>query len=115
MFHQREPGPWALERHLVRLQSILKPQEIFRDLQALLLKVIIKRPMVSVPPIPGNLDCRAKPFHSELYFNMEAMRQQPDLWDSFGLLQWYHLERLMTPREFFYPRVVIDFYQSMTT
>ena len=68
-----------------------------------------------MPPIPGNLDCRAKPFHSELYFNMEAMRQQPDLWDSFGLLQWYHLERLMTPREFFYPRVATDFYQSMTT
>ena len=33
-------------------------------------EVIIKRPMVTVPPIPGNLDCRAKPFHSKLYFNM---------------------------------------------
>ena len=46
---------------------------------------------------------------------MEAMRQQTDLRDSFGLLQRYHLERLMTPREFFYPRVAMDFYQSMTT
>ena len=27
----------------------------------------------------------------------------------------YHLEHLMTPREFFYPRVEMDFYQSMTT
>ena len=27
----------------------------------------------------------------------------------------YHLKRFMTPREFFYPRVTIDFYQSMTT
>ena len=27
----------------------------------------------------------------------------------------YHLEILMTPREFFYPRVAMDFYQSMTT
>nr|CAN70865.1 hypothetical protein VITISV_027147 [Vitis vinifera] len=27
----------------------------------------------------------------------------------------YHLEHLMTPREFFYPRVALDFYQSMTT
>ena len=43
------------------------------------------------------------------------MRQQLDLWDSFELLQRYHLERLMTPREFFYPRVAMDFYQSMTT
>nr|CAN62451.1 hypothetical protein VITISV_016674 [Vitis vinifera] len=27
----------------------------------------------------------------------------------------YHLEHLMTPRDFFYPRVALDFYQSMTT
>ena len=43
------------------------------------------------------------------------MRQQLDLRDSFELLQRYHLERLMTPREFFYPRVAMEFYQSMTT
>ncbi|RVW19521.1 hypothetical protein CK203_113470 [Vitis vinifera] len=29
-------------------------------------EVIIKRPMVTQPPIEGNLDCRARPFHSEL-------------------------------------------------
>ena len=33
-------------------------------------EVIIKRPMVIAPPIPGNLDCRAQPFHSELYFEI---------------------------------------------
>ena len=38
-------------------------------------KVIIKRSMVTVSPIPGNSDCRAKSFHFELYFDMEAMRQ----------------------------------------
>ncbi|RVW81545.1 Retrovirus-related Pol polyprotein from transposon 17.6 [Vitis vinifera] len=27
----------------------------------------------------------------------------------------YHLEHFMTPREFFHPRVALDFYQSMTT
>ena len=43
------------------------------------------------------------------------MRQQPELQDSYGLLQRYHLEDLMTPREFFYPRVALDFYQYMTT
>ncbi|RVW58286.1 hypothetical protein CK203_112111 [Vitis vinifera] len=37
-FHQREPGPWALDRHLVKLQSILRPHEIFTGIQALLLK-----------------------------------------------------------------------------
>ena len=39
------------------------------------LKAIIRRPMVIAPPIKGNLDCRARPFHSELYFDHEAMRQ----------------------------------------
>ena len=47
---------------------------------------IIKRPMVTMPPIDGNLDCRAKSFHSKLYFNIEAMQRQPELRDSFGLL-----------------------------
>ncbi|RVW89152.1 hypothetical protein CK203_040294 [Vitis vinifera] len=42
------------------------------------------------------------------------MQQHLELWDSFGLLQRYHLERLMNPREFFYPKVVMEFYQSMT-
>ena len=65
------------------------PEDIQRP-SDIALEVIIKRPMVTAPPIPGNLDCRAKPFHSELYFDMEAMQQQPDLRDSFGLLQRYH-------------------------
>ena len=66
--------------------------------------------MVTTPPIEVNSDYRASPFHSELYFEIEAMRQQPELQDLFGLLQWYHLERLMTPMEFFYPRVAMNFY-----
>ncbi|KAL6328598.1 hypothetical protein AAG906_002104 [Vitis piasezkii] len=54
------------------------PGETSKDIQrpsGIALEVIIKRPMVTAPPIPGNLDCRAKPFHSELYFDIEAMRQ----------------------------------------
>ncbi|KAL6329830.1 hypothetical protein AAG906_037542 [Vitis piasezkii] len=38
---------------------------------------IIRRPMVTAPPIEGNSDCRARPFHSELHFDQEAMRQEP--------------------------------------
>ncbi|KAL6336095.1 hypothetical protein AAG906_010372 [Vitis piasezkii] len=34
---------------------------------------IIKRPMVTVPPIEENSDCRARPFHSELYFDIEVL------------------------------------------
>ena len=71
--------------------------------------------MVIVPPIEGNYNCRAQPFHSKLYFDIEVLRQQPELLDSFSLLQRYHLEHLMTPREFLYPRVAMDFYQTMTT
>ena len=78
-------------------------------------EVIIRQPMVTQPPIEGNLDCRARPFHSELCFDRETFRLQPELRDSFHLLQRYHLEHLMTPRDFFYPRVALDFYQSMTT
>ena len=76
---------------------------------------IIRRAMLTAPPIEGNSDCRARPFHSELYFDQEAMRQQLELRDSYDLLQRYHLEHLMTPCEFFYPIVALNFYQSMTT
>ena len=78
-------------------------------------EAIIRRPMVTQPPIEGNLDCRAKPFHFKLCFDIETFRQQPELRDSFRLLQRYHLEYLMTLRDFFYPRIALDFYQSMTT
>ena len=71
--------------------------------------------MVTQPPIEGNLDCRARPFHSELCFDRETFRHQPELGDSFHLLQRDHLEHLMTPRDFLYPRVALDFYQFMTT
>ncbi|RVW21573.1 hypothetical protein CK203_115647 [Vitis vinifera] len=56
----------------------------------IVLEAIIKRPMVTQLPIEDNTDCRARPFHFELYFDIEDM-------------------------EFFYPRVAMDFYQSMTT
>ena len=66
-------------------------------------EVIIRRPMVTKPPIKGNLDCRDRPFHSKLCFDKENFRHHPELRDSFHLLQRYHLEHLMTPRDFFYP------------
>ncbi|RVW80386.1 hypothetical protein CK203_042331 [Vitis vinifera] len=43
------------------------------------------------------------------------MRQQPELRDSYRLLERYHLIPFMTLPQFFYPRVALDFYQSMTT
>ncbi|KAL6314391.1 hypothetical protein AAG906_021449 [Vitis piasezkii] len=72
-------------------------------------------PMLTQPPIEGNLDCRARPFHSELCFDTATFQLRPELAQSFHLLRRYHMEHLLTPRDFFYPRVAMDFYQSMTT
>ncbi|RVW84625.1 hypothetical protein CK203_044657 [Vitis vinifera] len=73
-----------------------------------------RRPRPS-SPIEGNSDCRSKAFHVEAYFEHTILRQQTDLRDSYSLLERYHLVPFMTPPQFFYPRVVLDFYQSMTT
>nr|CAN84138.1 hypothetical protein VITISV_021093 [Vitis vinifera] len=78
-------------------------------------EVLIKRPMVAQPPIEGNLDYRAQPFHSELCFDATTFKLQPELANSFHLLHRYRMEHFLTPRDFFYPRVAMDFYQSMTT
>ena len=78
-------------------------------------EVLIRRPMLTQPPIEGNLDYRARPFHFDLCFDTVTFRLQPELRDSFHLLQRYRMEHLLTPRDFFYPRVAMDFYQSMTT
>ncbi|RVW61107.1 hypothetical protein CK203_045872 [Vitis vinifera] len=48
-------------------------------------ETVIRRPMIPGPPIKGNLDCRDRSFHSETYFDIEALRQQPELRDSFRL------------------------------
>ena len=64
-------------------------------------EVVIRRPMVTQPPIKSNLDCRARPFHSEFCFYKATFRLQPELRDSFHLIQRYHMEHLMIPRDFF--------------
>ena len=71
--------------------------------------------MLTQPPIKGNLDCRARPFHSELCFDTATFQLRPELADSFRLLRRYHMKQLLAPRDFFCPRVAMDFYQSMTT
>ncbi|RVX03118.1 hypothetical protein CK203_016646 [Vitis vinifera] len=47
-------------------------------------------------PIEGNLDCRERSFHSETWFDIDALRQQPELRDSFHFLQRYQMEHLLT-------------------
>ena len=50
------------------------------------LEVLIRHPMVAQSPIEGNLDCRARPFHSELCFDTATFRFQSELANSFHLL-----------------------------
>ncbi|RVW57926.1 hypothetical protein CK203_112445 [Vitis vinifera] len=73
-----------------------------------------RRPILASSPIEGNSDCRSRAFHVEAYFD-HSILQQPELGDSYRLLERYHLVPFMTPPQFFYPRVALDFYQSMTT
>ena len=74
-----------------------------------------RRPILASSPIEGNSDCRSRAFHVEAYFDHSILRQQPELEDSYRLLERYHLVPFMTLPQFFYPRVALDFYQSMTT
>ena len=69
-----------------------------------------RHPILASLPIEGNSDCRARAFHIEAYFDHYVLRQQPELGDSYRLLERYHLVPFMTPPQFFYPRVALDFY-----
>ncbi|RVW91885.1 hypothetical protein CK203_030214 [Vitis vinifera] len=75
---------------------------------------VLKRPMIAGPPLPGNTDIRDRPFHDEICMEHETLRLLPELDESYRILQRYHIEPFMTPRSFYYPRVVLDFYQTMT-
>ncbi|KAL6325115.1 hypothetical protein AAG906_022682 [Vitis piasezkii] len=70
---------------------------------------------IASSPIEGNSDCRSRAFHVEAYFDHSILRQQPELRDSYRLLERYHLVPFMIPLRFFYPRVALGFYRSMST
>nr|CAN62873.1 hypothetical protein VITISV_015210 [Vitis vinifera] len=119
------PVPSPIPMPLLSSVPSLAPQEKSQEPQGPLpepqipsetaLEEVIRRPMLPQPPIEGNLDCRVRPFHSELCFDIAAFRVRLELAQSFNLLRRYHMEHLLAPRDFFYPRVATDFYQSMTT
>ena len=75
----------------------------------------IKRPMFTGDPIPGNVDLRAKDFHGEPFYDVLALTAKPRFRDSMRLITQYSLLPFMTPRQFYYPRVVLQFYNSMTS
>ena len=75
----------------------------------------ITRPIFSCDPIPGNVNLRAQEFHLESYYDIPTLTVDQRFRDSMRLIQRYSLLPFMTPRQFFYPRVVLKFYHTMTS
>ena len=76
---------------------------------------IIKRPYFPCDPISGNVSCRDRDFHGEVYYDLPTFAADPGLRDSMLLIQRYHLEPFMVLRQYYYPRVVTEFYHTMTS
>ena len=76
---------------------------------------ILRRPIFHCGPIIGNSDCSTREVHSETYYDFSAFAANPKLRDSMRLVQRHSLEPFMTPHRFFYPRVVTEFYHTMTS
>ena len=76
---------------------------------------IIRGPYFHYNPIPGNANCSERDLHSEIYYDLPAFVEDPEFRDSMRLVHRYSLEPFMTPCQFFYPRVVIEFYHTMTS
>ena len=76
---------------------------------------LIRRPLFHCNPIPGNADYSERDLHEEVYYDFPSFSADPELRDSMLLVQRYSLEPFMTPRQFFYPWVVIKFYHTMTS
>ena len=76
---------------------------------------IIRRSYFPCNPILGNADCNERDLHAEVYYDLLDFSQDTELQDLMLLVQQYSMEPFMTPRQFFYPRVVIEFYHTMTS
>ena len=75
----------------------------------------IRRPMFVGHPIPGNADLHSRPFQQESFYDVPGSMADPRYQESMRLIERYSLLPFMTPRQFYYPRVVRQFYHSMTS
>ena len=75
----------------------------------------IRRPMFVGRPIPGNARLHSRPFQQESFYDVPGLRADPRYRESMRLIEEYSLLPFMTPRQFYYPRVVRQFYHSMTS
>ena len=75
----------------------------------------IRRPLFVGNPIPGNVRLHRRDFHQESYYDVPALMADHRFRDSMRLIEHYSLLHFMMPRQFYYPRVVLHFYHSMTS
>ena len=75
----------------------------------------IRRPLFVGNPIPGNVRLHRREFHQESYYDVPTLIAVPRFRDSMRLIADYSLLPFMTPRQYYYPRVVLQFYHSMTS
>ena len=75
----------------------------------------MRRPLFVGHPIPGNVGLHSRDFHGESYYDVPTLMADPRFRDSMRLIEHYSLLPFMTPRQFYYPRVVLQFYHSMTS
>ena len=75
----------------------------------------IRRPLFVGHPIPGNVGLHSRDFHRESYYDVPALTADPRFRDSMRLIEHYSLFPFMTPQQFYYPQVVLQFYHSMTS
>ena len=74
---------------------------------------MIRRPMFTCYPIPGNEDLSARDFHGEPFYDIQALTVDQRFRDSMLLIRRYSLLPFMTLQQFYYPQVVLEFYHSM--
>ena len=67
----------------------------------------IRRPLFVGNPIPGNVRLHQRKFHQESYYDVPALTTDPRFRDSMRLIADYSLLPFMTPRQYYYPRVVL--------
>ena len=75
----------------------------------------IRRPLFVGHPILGSVRLHSRDFHGESYYDVPSLTADPRFRDSMRLIEHYSLLPFMTPRQFYYPQVVLQFYHSMTS
>ena len=75
----------------------------------------IRRPMFIGNPIQGNTRLHSRPFQQESFYDVPGLRADSRYREFMRLIEEYSLLPFMTPRQFYYPRVVLQFYHSMTS